>query len=137
MIFVAIALSVALLGSLYVNYLWIKAFLEVGDIQGLSSLPTQSDIYEGMKEHDSSFRATEAEPESKKELVNVAIYNSMAYWVTDEGFVVAPLDEDEEVMYYLQEKVDVHSMSRKDVDMLMEILDALKEAKDEGFGSGE
>lgn len=134
MVYVAIVLFLALLGSLYLNYLWIKAVLSLDEVQGTSP-DSQSEVYEGMKLHDSHFKDTDTTEEETK-VVNVAIYNNVAYWIADVGLVQAPLDEEEEVMYSLQKQVDVHSMTTKEVDMLMEILDALKEASDEGTGSG-
>lgn len=137
MVYVAIVLFLALLGSLYLNYLWIKAVLSLDEVQGTSP-ESQSEVYEGMKLHDSHFKETKDPDttEEEAEVVNVAIYNNMAYWVADEGLVVAPLDDDEEVMYSLQKQVDAHSMSQADINVLWEILDALKEASDEGTGSG-
>ncbi len=137
MVYVAIVLFLALLGSLYLNYLWIKAVLSLDEVQGTSP-ESQSEVYEGMKLHDSHFKETKDPDttEEETEVVNVAIYNNVAYWIADVGLVQAPLDEEEEVMYSLQKQVDVHSMTTKEVDMLMEILDALKEASDEGTGSG-
>ena len=96
----------------------------------MSVVPTQSEIYQDMIEHDESFRETDDDYDrEEKRLVNVAIYDNNAYWVNDEGFVVAPLDEEEEIVYSLQQQVDVHSMNESEVDMLLNILDALKEER--------
>ena len=130
MLYVSIALTVALLTSVYLNFLWLNDSLELKDLPRMSVVPTQSEIYQDMIEHDESFRETDDDYDrEEKRLVNVAIYDNNAYWVNDEGFVVAPLDEEEEIVYSLQQQVDVHSMNESEVDMLLNILDALKEER--------
>lgn len=130
MVYALIALTVALLTSVYLNFLWLNDSLEIKDLPRQSVVPTQSEIYQDMIQYDESFRETEDDYDrEEKRLVNVAIYENNAYWVNDEGFVTAPLDDEEEIIYSLQQQVDVHSMDESQVDMLLNILDALKEER--------
>mgnify|MGYP006883064175 CR=1 FL=1 len=87
-------------------------------------------------DHDSNFRQTDViedddddydEDLEDKISVKVAIFNGKAYWISEEGFNTAPVDEDEEVIYSLTEPVDTSDMSQDELETLLEIVDALKE----------
>jgi hypothetical protein len=84
-------------------------------------------------DHDRNFRQTNVIEEDDDEdledkiSVKVAIFNGKAYWITEEGFNTAPVDEDEEVIYSLTEPVDTSDMSQDELETLLEIVDALKE----------
>ncbi len=124
MLYVALALTVLLLTSLYVNWIMLKDDV---DMTINASMPTysQSEVHQMQKMHDNSFRETKEEEE--KPFVRVAIYDGKAYWVGQEGLFTAPLDEEEEVEYDLKQLVDAHSMNQQELDTMLEILDALKE----------
>jgi hypothetical protein len=135
MLYAIIVLSLILLASLYFNYMLFDNMLEVEAPIEINE--TQSSIIEAMKEHDSSFRDVSEDEETERFDVKVAIYDNNAYWIGDGGgLVTAPVDEDGEVLRSLEKRVDVHALSHKEVSLLMNILDALKEANDEGSGSG-
>lgn len=127
MVYALIALTVALLTSVYLNFLWLNESLEIRDFPQQSIVSTQSEIYEDMKRHDDSFRDTIEHNEEEERVVNVAIYNNNAYWVNEDGFITAPLNDEQEIIYSMQQQIDVHSMNESEVDMLLNILDALKE----------
>jgi len=136
MLYAIIVLSLMLLGSLYFNYMFLD---NIVDVETPIVLPeTQSSIIEAMKEHDASFRDFDEDEETERIDVKVAIYDNNAYWIgEDGGLVTAPVDDDGEVIRSLGRNIDVHALSTKEVSLLMNILDALKEANDEGSGSGD
>ena len=124
MIYVALALTLLLLTSLYVNWIMLKDDV---DMTINASMPaySQSEVHHMQKMHDDSFRKTREE--EQRTSVRVAIYDGKAYWVSPEGLFTAPLDEEEEVEYDLKQLVDAHSMNQQELDTMLEILDALKE----------
>ncbi len=138
MTYLAIALTIGLLTSLYLNHLWLNNEIN-GEIGLAGSVPpTQSELYEDRKDHDSFFRQTDDDDEDEEVApMNVAIYDGNAYWIADGGFMTAPLDDDKEVVHSMKKQIDTHSMTPAQIDMMLEILDALKEASDEGFGTGQ
>ena len=101
--------------------------------QDLGSTLSQSEQIGLQFDHDRNFRQTDIiEEEDDEDLedkisVKVAIFNGKAYWISEEGFNTAPVDEDEEVIYSLTEPVDTSDMSQDELDTLLEIVDALKE----------
>lgn len=125
MIYVFLTLaSLLFIGSLILNYAFIKLFMRIEVHESASGLLSQSEEYELAKMHDESFRETKEEDEK---VVKLAIYDGIAYWVTDDGLMYAPVDEDDEVEYSLKRPVDAHAMTQGQIDMMLEILDALKE----------
>lgn len=123
-----------LLTSCYVNYLFIDDIVDQDAPINVAHPDSQSYVYEQMKEHDDSFRS-DYDEESVE--MKVAIYDNNAYWLSDNGLVTAPVDEDGEVVRSLGRSVDVHALSTKEVSLLMDILDALKEANDDSGDSGQ
>ena len=103
----------------------------------LGSTLSQSEQIDLQFDHDRNFkksRQTEIiedldddEDLEDKISVKVAIFNGKAYWISEEGFNTAPVDEDEEVIYSLTEPVDTSDMSQDELETLLEIVDALKE----------
>lgn len=134
MLYVALALTVLLLTSLYVNWIMLKDDVDMTLDVPMTSY-SQSEVHHMQKLHDESFRQTE-EQEEDKPFVRVAIYDGKAYWVGQEGLFTAPLDEEEEVEYDLKQLVDAHSMNQQELDTMLEILDALKEDDYEGGSTG-
>lgn len=133
MLYVALALTVLLLTSLYVNWIMLKDDVDMTIDAPVSSY-SQSEVHHMQKLHDESFRETREEEE--KPFVRVAIYDGKAYWVDQEGLFTAPLDDEEEVEYDLKQLVDAHSMNQQELDTMLEILDALKEDDYEGGSTG-
>lgn len=134
MLYVALALTIISLTSLYLNYLFLDNITDV-DAVSSDNIISQSEAHQLSLDHDKSFRDTE--PEEQESFVRVAIHDGRAYWVNNNGLQWAPLDEDDEVQYSLQQQVDVHNMTQPEVDLLLEILDALKEDRYEGGSSGQ
>ncbi len=133
MLYVALALTVLLLTSLYVNWIMLKDDVDMTIDVPMTSY-SQSEVHHMQRLHDESFRETNEEEE--KPFVRVAIYDGKAYWVGQEGLFTAPLDEEEEVEYDLKQLVDAHSMNQQELDTMLEILDALKEDDYEGGSTG-
>lgn len=138
MIYVALALTIALLTSVYINYLFFRDVTTVDSFDIGPAILSQSEAHRQRIEHDESFRETKEErvKESSEQAVKVALFDGHAYWITEAGLYTAPLDEDEEVEYDLKKPVDAHAMSQDQIDMMLEILDALKEDDDEGSSTG-
>lgn len=134
MLYVALALTIICLTSLYLNYLFLDNVTDVSATDA-ENIISQSEAHQLSLDHDKSFRNTKEEDEEA--FVRVAIHDGRAYWVNDAGLQWAPIDENDEVEYSLQQQVDVHSMTQPEVDLLLEILDALKEDRYEGGSSGQ
>lgn len=135
MFYVIIALTLLLLTSCYINYLFLDSVVDQEATIDVGHYDSQSYVYEQMKEHDSHFRSDDSEV--GLEPVKVAIYDNNAYWITDDGMLTAPVDENGEVIKSMGRSIDVHSLTTKEVSLLMDILDALKEANDDSGDSGE
>lgn len=134
MFYVIIALSLLLLTSCYVNYLFLDGIVDQEAPIDVGHYESQSYIYEQMKEYDENFRA---DNEEETQAVKVAIYDNNAYWISEDGMRTAPVDENGEVVKSMGRSIDVHSLTTKEVSLLMNILDALKEANDDSGDSGE
>lgn len=136
MFFAVIALTLLLLTSCYINYIFIDDIVDQKTPIDLGHSDSQSYVYEQMKEFDSGFRA-EYDDDEESVAMKVAIYDNNAYWVSEEGgLITAPVDEDGEVIRSLGKSIDVHALTTKEVSLLMDILDALKEANDDSGDSG-
>ncbi len=134
MFYAVIALTLILLTSCYINYLFIDNVVDQDAPIEVAHPSGQSYLYEEMKEHDSTFRS---DFEEESEIMRVAIYDNNAYWLSETGLITAPVDKDGEVVRSLGKAVDVHALTTKEVSLLMDILDALKEASDDSSDSGE
>ena len=71
----------------------------------------------------------------EKDMIKVIVMENQAYWVSDNTFYVAKAFEGE-VLPDTAEPVDIESMSRKDIDKMLFILDNLKNGKDKDDSSG-
>lgn len=132
MLYVVLALTLICLTSLYFNYLFLDQATDI-EIESPSGLLSQSEEHELRKHHDDSFRETK----EKEPFVKIAIYEGNAYWVGEDGLLWAPMNEEQEVEYSLQQQVDAHSMNSEEISMMLKILDALKEDDREGGSTGE
>ncbi len=135
MLLLFLALVVLLISSLYLNYMFLDNIVDVEKPISVDHSDSQSYQHQLRLEHDQGFRETELDSETN--FMHMAIYNNSAYWVSNNGLVTAPLDSDGEVIREDARVVDVHSLTSKEVSHMMSILDALKEADDEGSSSGE
>ena len=70
----------------------------------------------------------------EKDMIKVIVMENQAYWVSDNTFYVAKAFEGE-VLPDTAEPVDIESMSRKDIDKMLFILDNLKNGKDKDDSS--
>lgn len=62
-----------------------------------------------------------------KDSVNVAIVNKKAYWVSNNTFYVAKIDEEGHIDTENAKEVDVFSLSNREASNLLKILDSLTE----------
>jgi hypothetical protein len=62
-----------------------------------------------------------------KDSVNVAIVNKKAYWVSDNTFYVAKIDEEGHIDTENAKEIDVFSLSNREASNLLKILDSLTE----------
>ena len=129
MIYVVLLLTVGLVISLFFNF-WrvLKSIASIGKVNTLETTLSQSEQEDMRAWHDSNFRPEKIEENEEGEAVEVkvALYNGKAYWIDDDGLRTAPVDEDEEVLYEDQQPVDAVSMSRREAETIMEIIDALR-----------
>ena len=104
-----------------------------GDIVDANIVLSQSEQDYERLQHDFEVEDEEDEYENEEDddsTVRVAIYQGNGYWIAEDGFKTAPIDEDEEVQYSLTQEVDTMSVGVEELETLMEILDALKEREE-------
>lgn len=63
----------------------------------------------------------------EKSTIKVVIENNRAYWVHDNSIYEAKVTEDGRIDAENAEKIDVFSLSKKETDRLMSILDSISE----------
>lgn len=63
----------------------------------------------------------------KKDLINIAIVDKKAYWVHDNTFYVAEVDDNGRIDTDNAQPIDVFSLSKKQAANLLKILDSLKD----------
>lgn len=88
---------------------------------------------------DKLIKEAEMDDDEDDDFVRVAIDSdsNRAYWISDKGLMYADMTEDGKHNYSQGKIVDTHSMSNKELSLIIEIVDALKEQDDEGSGSGD
>ncbi len=70
----------------------------------------------------------------EKDMIKVVVMGSQAYWVSNNTFYVAKA-LDGEVLPNTAKPVDIDSMSRRDIDKMLFILDSLKNGKEKNDSS--
>lgn len=94
----------------------------------------QSNIHEMIKEvipremFAKPERVTQSKKHAQKNMVRIIVHQGKAYWTVDNVFYVANSIDgriDEESI----EPLDTSNMSRKEVEIMMEILDSLREGR--------
>lgn len=73
-------------------------------------------------------KVTQSKKHAQKNMVKIIIHNGKAYWTVDNVFYVANsidgrIDEDS------VEPLDTTNMSKKEIEIMMEILDSLREGR--------
>jgi hypothetical protein len=129
MIYVVLILTIGLVVSVFFNF-WniFRGLAQLSKPNKLEETLSQSEQEDMRAWHDSNFRGDKIQKDEEGEAVEVkvALYNGKAYWIDDDGLRTAPVDEDEEVLYEDQKPVDAVSMSRREAETIMEIIDALR-----------
>jgi hypothetical protein len=98
------------------------------------TLYSQSDIHKLLKYFFSLNITNSEKPLSQltkrkeRDMIKVIVMGNLAYWVSENIFYVAEA-VDGEVIPQTAEPVDTNSMSRKDLDKMLFILDSLKNGK--------
>jgi len=98
------------------------------------TLYSQSDIHKLLKYFFSLNIINNDKPISQltkrkeRDMIKVIVMGNLAYWVSENIFYVAEAI-DGEVIPQTAEPVDTNSMSRKDLDKMLFILDSLKNGK--------
>ena len=98
------------------------------------TLYSQSDIHKLLKYFFSLNITNSEKPLSQltkrkeRDMIKVIVMGNLAYWVSENIFYVAEAI-DGEVIPQTAEPVDTNSMSRKDLDKMLFILDSLKNGK--------
>ncbi len=98
------------------------------------TLYSQSDIHKLLKYFFSLNITNNDKPISQltkrkeRDMIKVIVMGNLAYWVSENIFYVAEAI-DGEVIPQTAEPVDTNSMSRKDLDKMLFILDSLKNGK--------
>ena len=104
------------------------------------TLYRQSDMHRMLKYFFSLDISNNEKPPSQltkrreKDMIKVIVMGEQAYWVSNNTFYVAKAFEGE-VLPDTAEPVDIESMSRKDIDKMLFILDNLKNGKDKDDSS--
>lgn len=98
------------------------------------TLYSQSDIHKLLKYFFSLNITNNEKPPSQltkrkeRDMIKVIVMGNLAYWVSENIFYVAEAI-DGEVIPQTAKPVDTNSMSRKDLDKMLFILDSLKNGK--------
>jgi hypothetical protein len=98
------------------------------------TLYSQSDIHKLLKYFFSLNITNNEKPPSQltkrkeRDMIKVIVMGNLAYWVSENIFYVAEAI-DGEVIPQTAQPVDTNSMSRKDLDKMLFILDSLKNGK--------
>ena len=98
------------------------------------TLYSQSDIHKLLKYFFSLNITNNEKPPSQltkrkeRDMIKVIVMGNLAYWVSENIFYVAEA-VDGEVIPQTAQPVDTNSMSRKDLDKMLFILDSLKNGK--------
>ena len=98
------------------------------------TLYSQSDIHKLLKYFFSLNITNSEKPLSQltkrkeRDMIKVIVMGNLAYWVSENIFYVAEA-VDGEVIPQTAQPVDTNSMSRKDLDKMLFILDSLKNGK--------
>jgi hypothetical protein len=98
------------------------------------TLYSQSDIHKLLKYFFSLNITNNEKPPSQltkrkeRDMIKVIVMGNLAYWVSENIFYVAEAI-DGEVIPQTAQPVDTNSMSRKDLDQMLFILDSLKNGK--------
>jgi hypothetical protein len=104
------------------------------------TLYRQSDMHRMLKYFFSLDITSKEKPPSQltkrkeKDMIKVLVMGNQAYWVSDNIFYVAKA-LDGEVLPNTAEPVDIESMSRRDIDKMLFILDNLKNGKEKDDSS--
>jgi uncharacterized protein YneF (UPF0154 family) len=119
MLTVIVLLVLALILSLLFN-LYLARYIMSDDE------PTTEDINRMVYEQLEAMLADDGREETE---VRVAIHENIAYWLSGDGIYHAPLDDDQEVIHDEARPLDVDAIDDQQAQLLMEILDALKEGQ--------
>ena len=117
-----------------VNWFILKVIQKNARKSFSKTLYSQSDIHSLLKYFFSLEITNNEKPSSQltkrreKGMIKVIVMGNLAYWVSDNIFYVAEA-VDGEVIPETAEPVDTNSMSRRDLDKMLFILDSLKNGK--------
>jgi hypothetical protein len=117
-----------------VNWFILKVIKKSARKSFSKTLYSQSDIHSLLKYFFSLEITNNEKPSSQltkrreKGMIKVIVMGNLAYWVSDNIFYVAEA-VDGEVIPETAEPVDTNSMSRRDLDKMLFILDSLKNGK--------
>lgn len=117
-----------------VSWLIIKVIRKNARKSFSKTLYRQSDIHSLMKYFFSLNINNNEKPPSQltkrreRDMIKVIVMGNLGYWVSDNIFYVAEAI-DGEVIPQTAKPVDTNSMSRKDLDKMLFILDSLKNGK--------
>ena len=123
-----------------VNWLIIKVIRKRARKNFSRTLYRQSDIHSLMKYFFSLNINNNEKPPSQltkrreRDMIKVIVIGNLAYWVSDNIFYVAEAI-DGEVIPQTAKPVDTNSMSRRDLDKMLFILDSLKNGKKDDSSS--
>ena len=98
------------------------------------TLYSQSDIHNLLKYFfslnidNNEKHSSQLTKRKEKDMIKVIVMGNLAYWVSENIFYVAEA-VDGEVVPETAEPVDTNSMSRRDLDKMLFILDSLKNGK--------
>ena len=117
-----------------VSWLIIKVIRKNARKSFSKTLYRQSDIHSLMKYFFSLNINNNEKPPSQltkrreRDMIKVIVMGNLGYWVSENIFYVAEAI-DGEVIHQTAKPVDTNSMSRKDLDKMLFILDSLKNGK--------
>ena len=124
MVVVAILASMIAVASIVINIYLAKVLLSTFEAGSGSMSDEEKALLLNMLQAQALQSLVDDDDDHK---VRIAIHDNSAYWVTDEGVMTAPLDDNGDVVGEEAKPLDVIGMDDEEAKLIMEILDALKE----------
>lgn len=137
MSYTLVGLSMLLVVSLWVNYLFVRS-VYIG-LERLARAEDQDTLTQAEAAYLDDLLNEMSQPEEETFMrIAVDTESNRAYWIGEHGLMWTDVEEDGSHDISSGVMVDAHSLSDKEVVKLVNIIDALKdESYDEGSDSGE
>lgn len=97
-------------------------------------LPSNDDLIRFLR-HKAKQEQKQSKNNYQDKTIKVAIVDNIAYWVQDNIFYQAPIDENGEINHSVAVPIDAMNMTQEEVEALMQILDDIGSIEKNDSGS--